>query len=51
MWLNAPEGSDIQKECEMKMEICLKEMKKANSDAVPATNVMMQYTKSNIRKD
>jgi len=34
MWLNAPEGSDIQKECEMKMDICLKELKKANSDAV-----------------
>ena len=34
MWLNAPEGSDMQKEWEMKMEICLKEMKKANSDAV-----------------
>ena len=34
MWLNAPEGSDMQKELEMKMEICLKEMKKANSDAV-----------------
>lgn len=34
MWLNAPEGSDIQKEWEMKMDICLKELKKANSDAV-----------------
>ena len=32
MWLNAPEGSDEQKEAEMKMEICIKEMKKANSD-------------------
>ena len=34
MWLNAPEGSDIQKEWEMKMDICLKELNKANSDAV-----------------
>ena len=34
MWLNAPEGSDMQKEWEMKMDICLKELKKANSDAV-----------------
>lgn len=34
MWLNALEGSDEQKEAEMKMEICIKEMKKANSDAV-----------------
>ena len=34
MWLNAPEGSDLQKEAETKMDICLKELKKANSDAV-----------------
>ena len=39
MWLNAPEGSDIQKEWEMKMEICLKEMKKANSDAVNRSRI------------
>ena len=39
MWLNAPEGSDLQKECEMKMEICLKEMKKANSDAVNRSRI------------
>lgn len=50
MWLSAPEGSDLQKEAETKMDICLKELKKANSEANPATNVMMQYTKSNIRK-
>ena len=34
MWLNTQEGSAEQKEWEMKMEICIKEMKKANSDAV-----------------
>ena len=34
IWLNSTEGSDIQKELETKMEICLKELKKANSDAV-----------------
>lgn len=39
MWLNAPEGSDIQKEWEMKMDICLKEMKKANSDAVNRSRI------------
>ena len=33
MWLNTQEGSTEQKEWEMKMDICLKEMKKANSDA------------------
>ena len=49
MWLNAPEGSDIQKEWEMKMEICIKEMKKANSDVVNRSgidygaNVLIQY--------
>lgn len=51
MWLNSVEGSSEQDEWERKMDICLKEMKKANSDANPATNVMMRYTKSNIRKD
>ena len=39
MWLNAPEGSDLQKEAEMKMEICLKELKKANSDAVNRSRI------------
>ena len=39
MWLNAPEGSDIQKELEMKMDICLKELKKANSDAVNRSRI------------
>ena len=39
MWLNAPEGSDIQKEAETKMEICLKELKKANSDAVNRSRI------------
>ena len=39
MWLNAPEGSDLQKEAEMKMDICLKELKKANSDAVNRSRI------------
>ena len=39
MWLNAPEGSDLQKEWEMKMDICLKELKKANSDAVNRSRI------------
>ena len=39
MWLNAPEGSDIQKEWEMKMEICIKEIKKANYDAVNRSRI------------
>lgn len=34
MWLNSVEGSSEQEEWEKKMDICLKEMKKANSDAV-----------------
>ena len=34
MWLNSKEGSKEQEEWEDKMQICLKEMKKANSDAV-----------------
>ena len=34
MWLNTQEGSPEQEEWEKKMDICLKEMKKANSDAV-----------------
>ena len=33
MWLNTQEGSPEQEEWEKKMDICLKEMKKANSDA------------------
>lgn len=32
MWLNTQEGSPEQEEWEKKMDICLKEMKKANSD-------------------
>ena len=39
MWLNSPEGSDLQKEWEMKMDICLKELKKANSDAVNRSRI------------
>ena len=39
IWLNAPEGSDLQKEAETKMDICLKEMKKANSDAVNRSRI------------
>ena len=32
-------GSDMQKEWEMKMDICLKELKKANSDAVNRSRI------------
>lgn len=39
MWLNAPEGSDEQKEAETKMDICLKELKKANSEAVNRSRI------------
>ena len=39
MWLNSIEGSDEQKEWEMKMDICIKEMKKANSDAVNKSRI------------
>lgn len=39
MWLNSIEGSDEQKEWEMKMDICIKEMKKANSDAVNRSRI------------
>lgn len=39
MWLNSIEGSDEQAELEMKMDICLKEMKKANSDAVNRSRI------------
>ena len=39
IWLNAPEGSDLQKEAETKMDICLKELKKANSDAVNRSRI------------
>lgn len=38
-WLNALEGSDEQKESEMEMEICLKEMKKANTDAINRSRI------------
>ena len=44
MWLNAPEGSDLQKEAEMKMEICLKELKKARNNASDlGSSVMARY--------
>ena len=44
MWLNAPEGSDLQKEAETKMEICLKEMKKArNNTSDLGSSVMNRY--------
>ena len=39
MWLNTQEGSVEQKEWEDKMEICIKEMKKANSDAVNRSRI------------
>lgn len=39
MWLNSIEGSEEQKEWEIKMDICLKEMKKANSDAVNRSRI------------
>ena len=39
MWLNSIEGSDEQAELEMKMDICLKELKKANSDAVNRSRI------------
>lgn len=44
MWLNAPEGSDLQKEAETKMDICLKELKKARKDTSElGTSVMARY--------
>ena len=44
MWLNAPEGSDLQKEAEIKMEICLKELKKARkSTSDLGSSVMAKY--------
>ena len=39
MWLNAPEGSDEQKTLEDQMYICLKELKKANSEAVNRSRI------------
>lgn len=39
MWLNSIEGSEEQKEWERKMEICINEMKKANSDAVNRSKI------------
>ena len=41
MWLNTKEDSPEQAEWERKMEICLKELKKANSDA--ANRVRIDY--------
>lgn len=38
-WLNAPEGSDEQKTLEDQMDICVKEMKKANSEAVKRSRI------------
>ena len=44
MWLNAPEGSDLQKEFEMKMDICLKELKKErNKTSDLGSSVMNRY--------
>ena len=44
MWLNAPEGSDLQKEAETKMDICLKELKKARNNASDrGSSVMAKY--------
>lgn len=39
IWLNSIEGSDEQKTLEDQMEICLKELKKANSDAVNRSRI------------
>ena len=39
MWLNSIEGSTEQKEWEMKMDICLEDMKKANKDAVNRSRI------------
>lgn len=39
MWLNSIEGSEEQKEWEIKMDICIKELKKANSDAVNRSRI------------
>ena len=48
MWLIAPEGSDLQKEAEMKMEICLKELKKARNNASDlGSSVMSKYIELN----
>ena len=49
MWLNTQEGSPEQEEWEKKMDICLKELKKANSDAANraridyGANVLFHY--------
>ena len=44
MWLSAPEGSDVQKEAETKMDICLKELKKARNNASDlGSSVMSKY--------
>lgn len=39
MWLNSIEGSDEQKTLEDQMEICVNELKKANSDAVNMSRI------------
>lgn len=39
MWLNSIEGSDEQKTLEDQMEICIKEMKKANKGAVNRSRI------------
>lgn len=44
MWLNAPEGSDIQKEAETRMDICLNELKKYRNNASDlGSSVMTKY--------
>ena len=44
MWLNTQEGSTEQKEWEMKMDICLNEMKKArNNTSDLGSSVMNRY--------
>ena len=57
MWLNSIEGSDEQAEWEMKMDICIKEMKKANKDAVNraridyGANVLSHYLTDTNKAD
>lgn len=44
MWLNSIEGSEEQKELEDKMDICLKELKKARNNASDlGSSVMAKY--------
>ena len=39
MWLNSIEGSDEQKTLEDQMDICVKELKKANKDAANRSRI------------